>query len=55
MIAVVTVRPTILQYYQELGMGDILVLSYIMILKCHNNRYRREILSIVISVAQYYL
>ena len=34
-------------------LGNIMILSYIVILKCHDNRYRREIFSIVISPAQY--
>ena len=34
--------------------GNITILSYIVILKCHDNRYRREIFIIVILEAQYY-
>ena len=30
-------------------LGNITILSFIMISKCHDNRYRREIFSIVIS------
>ena len=33
--------------YVELG--NITILSFIMILKCHDNQYRREFFSIVIS------
>ena len=35
-------------------LGDIMILSFIMILKCHDNRNRREIFNIVISPTQYY-
>ena len=33
----------------SLELGNIMILSFIMISKCHDNRYRREIFSIVIS------
>ena len=36
-------------YYCALELGNITILSFIMISKCHDNRYRREIFSIVIS------
>ena len=32
-----------------LELGNITILSFIMILKCHDNQYRKEIFSIVIS------
>ena len=35
-------------------LGDIMILLFIMILKCHDNRNRREIFNIVISPTQYY-
>ena len=34
--------------------GNITIFSYIVILKCRDNRYWREMFSIVISAAQYY-
>ena len=37
-----------------LELGNIMILSYIGILNCHDNRYRREFFSIVISPMQYY-
>ena len=37
-----------------LELGNITILSFIMILKCHDNRFRREIFSIVISSTRYY-
>ena len=40
------------QTYLELG--NIMILSIIVILKCHDNRNRREIFNIVISPIQYY-
>ena len=40
--------------FPELELGDIMILSFIVILKCHNNRNRREIFNIVISPTQYY-
>ena len=36
------------------GLGNISVLSFIVILKCHDNRYQKYFFSIVISSAQYY-
>ena len=38
----------------QVELGNITILLYIMILKCHDNWYRREIFSIVISAVQYY-
>ena len=38
----------------SLELGKIMIISFIMILKCHNNRYWREILGIVILSTQYY-
>ena len=38
----------------KLVMGDIMILSFIVILKCHDNQNRREIFNIVISPTQYY-
>ena len=38
----------------QLELGDIMILSFIVILKCHDNRNRREIFNIVISPTQYY-
>ena len=38
----------------QLELGNITILSYIVILKCHDNRYRRDFFSIVISPMQYY-
>ena len=35
-------------------LGDIMILLFIMILKCHDNRNQREIFNIVISPTQYY-
>ena len=35
-------------------LGNIMILAFIVILKCHDNQYQREILSIIISPAQYY-
>ena len=35
-------------------LGNIMILSFIVILKCHDNRNRREIFNIVISPTQYY-
>ena len=35
-------------------LGNIMILLYIVILKCHDNRYRREIFIIVISAPQHY-
>ena len=37
-----------------LELGNITILSYIVILKCHDNRYRRDFFSIVISPMRYY-
>ena len=39
---------------RDLELGNITILSYIVILKCHDNRYRRNFFSIVISPMQYY-
>ena len=36
-------------YIFILELGNITILSYIVILKCHDNRYRRDFFSIVIS------
>ena len=36
-----------------LGLGDITIKSFIMILKCYDNQYQREILSIIILLTQY--
>ena len=33
----------------QIELGNITILSFIMISKCHDNRYRREIFNIVIS------
>ena len=38
----------------SLELGDIMILSFIVILKCHDNRNRREIFNIVISPTRYY-
>ena len=38
----------------ELELGNIMILSFIVILKCHDNRNRREIFNIVISPTRYY-
>ena len=35
-------------------LGNIMILSFIVILKCHDNRNRREIFNIVISPTRYY-
>ena len=40
--------------YCKVELGNITILSYIVILECHDNRYQREIFIIVISAAQYY-
>ena len=40
--------------FLELELGNIMILSYIVILKCHDNRYRRDFFSIVILPIQYY-
>ena len=40
--------------FTEVELGNITILSSIMILKCYNNRHQREFLRIVISSAQYY-
>ena len=37
-----------------LELGNIMILSFIMILKCHDNRNRREIFNIVILPIRYY-
>ena len=37
-----------------LELGDIMILSFIVILKCHDNWNRREIFNIVISPTRYY-
>ena len=37
-----------------LKLGNITILSLIVILKCHDNRYGRKIISITISSIQYY-
>ena len=37
-----------------LELGDIMILSFIVILKCHDNRNRKEIFNIVISPTRYY-
>ena len=37
-----------------LELGDIMILSFIVILNCHNNRNRGEIFNIIISLTQYY-
>ena len=37
-----------------LELGDIMILSFIVILECHDNRNQREIFNIVISPTQYY-
>ena len=41
-------------YNQVLELGNIMILSFIVILKCHNNRNQREIFNIVISPTWYY-
>ena len=38
----------------DVELGDIMILSFIVILKCHDNRNRREIFNIVISPTRYY-
>ena len=43
-----------LKLFLCMELGDITILSFIMILKCHDNWYRRETFSIVISSTQYY-
>ena len=45
-----------LQHYMTimLELGNIMILSIIVILKCHDNRNRREIFNIIISPTQYY-
>ena len=35
--------------YYNIELGNITILSFIMISKCHDNQYRREIFNIVIS------
>ena len=35
-------------------LGNITILPFIVILQCHNNRYRRETFSIIISLTWYY-
>ena len=45
---------TVLAPLTTLELGNITILSYIVILKCHDNRYRRDFFSIVISPMQYY-
>ena len=42
-------------FYLYLELGDIMILSFIVILKCHDNRNRREIFNIVISPTRYYV
>ena len=37
-----------------LGLGNIWILSFIVILKCHNNRYQRDFFSIIKLPAQNY-
>ena len=37
-----------------LELGNTMILSIIVILKCHDNRNRREIFNIIISPTQYY-
>ena len=37
-----------------LELGDIMILSFIVILKCHDNQNRRESFNIVISPTRYY-
>ena len=37
-----------------IDLGDIMILSFIVILKCHDNRNRREIFNIVILPTRYY-
>ena len=44
--------PDIIMYLLELG--DITILLFIMILKCHDNWYWREIFSIVLLSTRYY-
>ena len=38
----------------EVELGNIMILSFIVILKCHDNRNQREIFDIVISPTRYY-
>ena len=51
-LSIVTLRMLKFVFYTQVELGDITI--FIMILKCHNNRYRRNIFSIVISLTQYY-
>ena len=39
--------------YLNVGLGNILVLSFIVILKCHDNRYQKDFSVSYISPAQY--
>ena len=41
-------------YVHTLELGDIMILSFIVILKCHDNRNQREIFNIIISPTRYY-
>ena len=38
----------------RIELGDIMILSFIVILKCQDNQNRREIFNIVISPIRYY-
>ena len=49
-----TLVPWAYQLCCLLELGDIIILSFIVILKCHDNRNRREIFNIVISPTRYY-
>ena len=42
------------QFVYILGLNNIIILSYMVILKCHDNQYQREIFGVVISAPQYY-
>ena len=41
-------------YYSLVELGNIMILSFIVILKCHDNQNQREIFNIVISPTRYY-
>ena len=41
-------------HHYTVELGNIMILSIIVILKCHDNRNRREILDIVILPTRYY-